>query len=125
MIMIVRVGSSDLARSQAFYDAAFASLGFSGKKVSESMLMYANPAGGPRLVVATPRDGEATHANGGTIGISAPSKEAVDAFHAGGLANGGKSEGEPGPRERLMGAYAAYMRDPDGNKFSAIEQGTV
>ncbi|PXB73460.1 glyoxalase, partial [Pseudomonas aeruginosa] len=40
----------------------------------------------------------------------------VDAFHAAGLAAGGTDEGQPGPRGHLPGAYAAYLRDPAGNK---------
>jgi hypothetical protein len=43
----------------------------------------------------------------------------VDAFHAAGLAAGGKCEGPPGPRGHLPGAYAAYLRDPGGNKVCA------
>ena len=48
--------------------------------------------------------------------LDAASPEQVDAFHAAGLANGGTCEGQPGPRGHLPGAYAAYLRDPAGNK---------
>jgi catechol 2,3-dioxygenase-like lactoylglutathione lyase family enzyme len=51
-----------------------------------------------------------------TIGFAAASPEQVDAFHAAGLAAGGTDEGAPGPRSHLPGAYAAYLRDPAGNK---------
>ena len=37
-----------------------------------------------------------------------------------GMANGGSDEGPPGPREYGMPIYAAYMRDPDGNKLCAL-----
>jgi predicted lactoylglutathione lyase len=40
-------------------------------------------------------------------------------LHAIALANGGTCEGEPGPRGD-GGFYAAYFRDPDGNKLNAF-----
>jgi catechol 2,3-dioxygenase-like lactoylglutathione lyase family enzyme len=54
-----------------------------------------------------------------TLGFAAASTADVDAFHAAGLAAGGKCEGEAGPRGHLPGAYAAYLRDPAGNKVCA------
>ena len=46
---------------------------------------------------------------------------AVDAFHAGGMANGGTDAGAPGPRPNVSGtAYGAYLLDPVGNKFCAF-----
>ncbi|MBG6117366.1 catechol 2,3-dioxygenase-like lactoylglutathione lyase family enzyme [Sphingobium sp. JAI105] len=51
-----------------------------------------------------------------TIGFAAASTNEVDAFYAAGLANGGTDEGVAGPRSHLPGAYAAYLRDPAGNK---------
>ncbi|HKX35157.1 MAG TPA: VOC family protein, partial [Rhizorhapis sp.] len=71
-----------------------------------------------------PANGEpASFANGGTIGFAAPDKDAVDAFHAAGIANGGTCEGEPGLRPQAPGrAYGAYLRDPDGNKICAFCQ---
>ncbi len=41
----------------------------------------------------------------------------MDTWFAAGLANGGTSEGEPGPRAQAKGRYGAYLRDPDGNKL--------
>ncbi|MGK6435995.1 VOC family protein, partial [Klebsiella pneumoniae] len=51
--------------------------------------------------------------------FAAATPEEVDAFHAAGLAAGGADEGQPGPRGHLPGAYAAYLRDPAGNKITA------
>lgn len=122
MLLSVRVGANDLARAQRFYDATFAALGGgpSQAPVGAPMLMY--PMGnGPRFLVGPARDGApATHGNGGTILFDAPSAEAVDAWHAAGLANGGSAcEDPPGPRPQARGAYGAYLRDPDGNKLGA------
>ena len=81
-----------------------------------TILLYGKDA--PALLVTRPRDGKpATFANGGTVGFVAPSRDAVHQFHAAGTANGGTCEGPPGPRTFTPTAYAAYLRDPDGNKL--------
>ena len=72
-----------------------------------------------------PIDGKpAHHANGGTIGFLAENPEQADAWHAAGIANGGKTcEDPPGVRETPGGkAYLAYLRDPDGNKLCALHR---
>jgi hypothetical protein len=43
----------------------------------------------------------------------------VDAFHAAGIQAGGSDDGAPGPRPAMPGSYAAYLRDPTGNKIVA------
>ena len=53
--------------------------------------------------------------------LRAPSAEAVDAFHAAALAGGGSSDGAPGLRpEYHDNYYAAFIRDPDGNRIEAV-----
>lgn len=117
----VVIGSNDLERSRKFYDATFAALDVPpGKIDAKGRLVYAKE--GQRLLLTTPINGQpATHANGGTIGIYFPSTQAVDAWHAAGIANGGKSAEDP-PGFRDVGGrqvYLAYLRDPDGNKLGA------
>lgn len=73
----------------------------------------------PAFLVLRPGNGQAPSGNGVTIGFAAASHADVDAFHAAGLAAGGVDEGAPGPRGHLPGAYAAYLRDPAGNKICA------
>lgn len=73
------------------------------------------------FLILTPSNGEpASSANGATVGFAAASRDAVHKFHEAGLANGGIDEGKPGPRSFAPNAYAAYLRDPDGNKITAI-----
>jgi len=45
----------------------------------------------------------------------------VDAFHATAVAAGGTSDGAPGLRpQHGDGYYAAFVRDPDGNRIEAV-----
>lgn len=112
------VGAKDLAQSTKFYDAAMGALGVQNMgPFGDNVMLYGKDK--PALLVLRPSNGEpASSANGGTIGFAAADKAAVDAFHAAGLANGGTCEGLPGPRG-LPNSYAAYLRDPAGNKICA------
>jgi len=79
---------------------------------------------GSMFLVTKPIDGEAaTPGNGMTIGIAMASPEQADAWHAAGVANGGKAiEDPPGVRDGgSMKMYLAYLRDPDGNKLCALK----
>jgi catechol 2,3-dioxygenase-like lactoylglutathione lyase family enzyme len=113
------VGASDLDAAKSFYDAALGALDIGpGSQAGEDRLVYAS--GGGMLLVTKPIDGDpASFGNGITIGLSAPSPEAVNAFHAAGIAAGGSDAGPPGPRMAIPNSYAAYLRDPTGNKLVA------
>lgn len=53
--------------------------------------------------------------------FAAPDRATVKAFHAAGLANGGSCDGPPGLRpDYHEGYYAAFLRDPDGNRIEAV-----
>ena len=110
------VGAVDLDVSTKFYDAALAPLGVNNMGPSgETIMLYGKDK--PALLVLKPGNGEAPSSNGVTMGFAAATPADVDAFHAAGLAAGGTCEGQPGPRGHLPGAYAAYLRDPAGNKI--------
>ncbi len=116
----VMVGTNDLPRAKTFFNAVLGTLGIKNLGgMTDHSTMYGRT--GPEFMVSTPANGEAAcHANGGTVGFQAPTRAAVHAFHEAALANGGTCEGEPGPRSALPSMYAAYIRDPDGNKMCAI-----
>ncbi len=114
-----RFGTNDVGKARAFYDATFAALGIgpSTAPAEYPIAMYKLP-GGPTFLLGAARDGQpATHGNGGTVAFNAESDDAVAAWYAAGMANGGTCEGEPGPRPQARGAFGAYLRDPDGNKL--------
>jgi catechol 2,3-dioxygenase-like lactoylglutathione lyase family enzyme len=118
MFSHVMVGSNDLERSRKFYDALF---GKPARTDDKGRLSYGRR--GSVFMVSNPIDGQAaTFANGGTIGFGFDSPEDVDAWHAAGCANGGRScEDPPGYRENAFGKlYLAYLRDPDNNELCGL-----
>lgn len=122
MLLYVTIGSNDLARAELFYDAALAPLGLKRRKQDEVEIGYgAEDDSRCRLWVVTPHNRKAaTIGNGSMVALEAESRAAVDAFHEAALANGGTDEGAPGLRPFHANFYAAFVRDPDGNKLSAV-----
>lgn len=123
MFSHVMIGTNDLDKSKAFYDALLGTLGVRPGFVDRHRVFWRTRTG--TFSVSRPIDGNAaTHANGGTIGFAAASKEEVDAFHASGLAGGGVTcEDPPGIREGGgVQLYIAYLRDLDGNKICAVHR---
>jgi len=117
------IGTNDLDRAKSFYDTVLGTLGVPPARVDGHRIFYMTPTG--IFSVSKPIDGQpATTANGGTIGFAASSPEQADAWHAAGVAAGGKSiEDPPGVREGSAGKlYLAYLRDPDGNKICALHR---
>lgn len=125
MFSHVMVGSDDVEKSKKFYDAALGAIGIpEGGADPKGRIFYRTKTG--VFGISKPIDGKAAcHANGGTIGFACTSTEQVDAFHAAGMAAGGKSiEDPPGWREMgPMKLYLAYLRDPAGNKICAMHRG--
>ena len=110
------LGAADIAASIKFYDAALGALDIRNLgPFGNGWILYGKDK--PAFIIARPGNGEVPSSNGVTVGFAATSPDEVDAFHAAGLANGGADEGAPGPRGHLPGAYAAYLRDPAGNKI--------
>ncbi|CAN7538579.1 VOC family protein [Phenylobacterium sp. LjRoot219] len=119
MIVNVCFGANDLARGAKFYDAIAAELGLERYMDTGKAIGWRNPAVGIGLAITLPFDGQpATVGNGTMATIGAANREQVDKIYALALANGGSDEGPPGVRAN--GFYAAYFRDPDGNKLNAF-----
>lgn len=121
MLMYVTLGTNDLTRARAFYGPVLATLGLVQKMSNDSEAGYGPPAAEePQFYILTPFDGQpASRGNGTMLALTAPSRAAVRAFHAAALANGGSDEGAPGLRY-APDFFSCYVRDPDGNKLSAV-----
>lgn len=128
MISHVMIGSNDIEKSKAFYNAVLGVLGAGEPIVNvadsgHTRLFYIH--GGHTFAVSEPINGEpATAANGATIGFACASPEQVVQLHDAAIANGGTSiEDPPGPRQNAMGVmHLCYFLDPDGNKICGIHR---
>ena len=125
MIGYATVGTNDLERARAFFDALFAEIG--GRRVMQfeesGFTMYGTGARAPGVAVTPPYDGQpATPGNGSMVAIAVDARAKVDRLHGKALELGGSDEGAPGLRgpEGDRAFYGAYFRDLDGNKFCAF-----
>lgn len=122
MIGYVTVGTNDLPRAAKFYDAIGAEMGVGRMMEFDSFIAWGKEGGAPGVAATKPFDGNAaTVGNGMMVALEAKDKAQVAKLHEIALANGGSCEGPPGPRGE--GFYAAYFRDPDGNKLNAFVMG--
>jgi predicted lactoylglutathione lyase len=120
MIGYVTLGTNDLERAVAFYDALLALVGAGRFMETEQFVAWAVAPDKPAISVTKPYDGNpATVGNGVMIALAVTSPEQVQALHAKALELGGADEGAPGPRGD-SGFYAGYFRDLDGNKLNAF-----
>ncbi|GJL83383.1 MAG: lactoylglutathione lyase [marine bacterium B5-7] len=119
----ITLGTNDPARATRFYDAVLKPLGFSRMpKPADKPPCYAKNAEIPFLYLYKPYDGRpATWGNGTHIAFLAETRDEVDNFYVAALDRGGIDEGPPGLRADYgPDYYAAYVRDPDGNKLQAV-----
>jgi catechol 2,3-dioxygenase-like lactoylglutathione lyase family enzyme len=135
MLSYVYLGTNDLPGAIRFYDAVLAPLGMQRcttgdpqwDRVAAGWGIY-EQGGGRELAlwVGIPFDGQPASAGNGTmVALRARGREQIDQFYTTALALGATSEGAPGLRAHY-GAdfYAAYVRDPDGNKLAAVCHGS-
>lgn len=123
VISHITLGTNDPDRAGRFYDAVLATVGFERlAKPPGKPPAYERGGAMPTIYLYVPEDGRpATWGNGTHVAFTAQSRDQVDTFHRAALARGGRCEGPPGPRPHYgANYYAAYVRDPDGNKLQAV-----
>jgi catechol 2,3-dioxygenase-like lactoylglutathione lyase family enzyme len=119
MLDHVSITVDDLSRSAPFYDAVMAALGVPCVwREAEAIGYGARDSGEGYLTI---RQCPGVVADRRHWAFRAGDRAAVRAFHAAGLAAGGQDDGGPGQRlEYHAHYYAAFLRDPDGNRVEAV-----
>jgi catechol 2,3-dioxygenase-like lactoylglutathione lyase family enzyme len=120
MLHHVSLGTADLKRARAFYDPVMQALGLRRTLQVEDAVGYG--AGITVFSLNLPADGSpAAPGNGVHVAFEVESRAAVDEFFRIATTNGGVGDGKPGLRLRYDDHYyAAFVRDPDGNKVEAL-----
>jgi predicted lactoylglutathione lyase len=122
MIGYVTLGTNDLQRAAAFYDAIAKEMGVGRFMETDSFIAWGEPGGPPGLGITKPFDGNpASVGNGVMVALGARDQAQVNRIYQLALSLGAKDEGAPGPRGE--GFYAGYFRDLDGNKLNAFVAG--
>ncbi len=116
MIGYQMVGTKDLAKAGAFYDALLGEMGARRGMEDDRFIAWANNPKQPAFCVCLPYDGqESSVGNGSMTAFACENREQVDKLYAKALELGATDAGANGPRGE-GGFYAGYFRDPDGNK---------
>ena len=117
MIDHVSVAVRDVETAARFYEAVLVALGMTKLDARPATVGFgkAYPEFWINLRAA------AGPSDGAHVCFRARTTDMVDAFHAAALANGGGDDGKPGLRpQHGDGYYAAFIRDPDGNRIEAV-----
>ncbi|MBX3519900.1 MAG: VOC family protein [Xanthobacteraceae bacterium] len=123
MIDHVSLIVGDLSRAEKFYDAIMDALGYPKVVRDENRIGYGlrSSAEYPERCYISIRGGLPKRSESRRHwAFRAPSRDAVNAFHREGLANGGQDDGAPGLRDYHAHYYAAFVIDPDGNRLEAV-----
>ena len=122
MIDHLSLGVADLARAAAFYDAVLVTLGYVRVLTHPRAVGYGRPGDrDEQLALLASGDQASAPGTGFHLALTAKTRAAVDAFHAGAVAAGATDEGAPGLRPQYgPGYYAAFIRDLDGHKIEAV-----
>ena len=124
MIGYVTLGTNNLKRAAEFYDAIAAEMGTKRMMEHETFIAWGDAGGAAGIGLTKPFDGNAaTVGNGVMVALAAKDQAQVDRIYKLALSMGAKDEGAPG--DRGGGFYAAYFRDPDGNKLNAFVMGAA
>jgi catechol 2,3-dioxygenase-like lactoylglutathione lyase family enzyme len=120
MIDHVSIAVRDLAAATRFYEAVLGALGIGKLECRPATVGFGKKY--PEFWINARSDMAPAPSNSGAhVCFRARSTELVDAFHSAALKAGGSSDGAPGLRpQHGEGYYAAFVRDPDGNRIEAV-----
>jgi catechol 2,3-dioxygenase-like lactoylglutathione lyase family enzyme len=122
MIGYVTVGTNDLKKAGEFYDKICSEFGMSRFMADDRIIVWLGRGRGGGFGVALPYDGKAMSVGNGVMAaFGAKDKAQVERVYKLALSLGGRCEGPPG--QRTENFYAAYFRDPEGNKLNAFVMG--
>ena len=120
MIGYATIGTNDMDKAVAFYDALLGEVGAKQLFGMDRIKFYGTAPDAAMLAICLPYDEKEPHCgNGNMIAIPGGSREGVDKLYAKAMELGATDEGEPG--ERMPIFYGAYVRDLDGNKLCFFE----
>ena len=121
MIDHVSVAVTELARADAFYTAVLAPIGLTKLRSEERRIGFGKDYA--EFWINLRPDAPGMQGDGAHVAFRTRTSEAVDAFHRVALEHGATDGGAPGQRPRGIGPniyYAAFVRDPDGNRLEAV-----
>jgi predicted lactoylglutathione lyase len=122
MIGYVCLGTNDLPKASAFYDALFSVIGAKRVWDLERFVGWGQSESSPLLLLIKPiNDAPATVGNGTMVALAARSRAEVDAVYHQAMALGATDEGPLGDRGENF--YVGYFRDPEGHKLAVYFAG--
>lgn len=120
MLHHISFPTANLAASGAFYDAALGALGYRRVFEDDTAIGYGVDDGEDKFCLKL-RAPVVAPGPGFHLAFAAPSRAAVDRFHAAALAVGGRDNGAPGLRPHYgPHYYAAFLIDLDGHAIEAV-----
>lgn len=121
MLHHLSLAVTDVQRAARFYDATLGALEYVRAWSFETAIGYGRSEGKDKFAIKRCESELPSPPAQFHLAFSAPDRDSVKAFHAGGLDNGGRDNGGPGLRtEYGPDYYAAYVFDPDGYNIEAV-----
>lgn len=121
MLHHLSLGTPDLRRSTAFYDATLAALGYARVWSDDTAVGYGPPGEGDKLAIKLRSAAVVAPGPGFHIAFAAPDRDSVSRFYQAALRSGGRDNGPPGLRPQYGDDYyAAFVLDPDGYAIEAV-----
>ena len=120
MIGFVTVGTNDMQRAMAFYDALFADLNVTKLIELPGLAGWGWDWDRPLFGVTTAtHEKPATVGNGSVVAFGQRTRARVNELHAKVIKMGGKNAGDPSVRgmDGSQAFFAGYVRDLDGHKL--------